>query len=153
MMQWFKIHTMKTVIQRVKRALVTVHNKKTAQIGHGLLVLLGIHKEDNESAVVKAAQKIADMRIMSDAQGKMNQSVKDIDGAILVVSQFTLLADTKKGNRPSFTHAADPEKAERLYELFIQELKNQKVKRVETGVFGAYMQIELVNDGPVTIVY
>ena len=141
---WFKIHTMKTVIQRVKRASVTVNNKKTAQIGHGLLVLLGIHKEDNESAVVKAAQKTADMRIMSDAQGKMNQSVKDINGSILVVSQFTLLADTKKGNRPLFTDAAPPKRAEQLYELFVQELINQKVKRVEKGIFGAYMEVELV---------
>jgi D-tyrosyl-tRNA(Tyr) deacylase len=143
---------MKLVIQRVIKASVSVENKQVSSIGHGLLILLGIHEDDSTEDVVAAAQKISRMRIMSDSEGKMNRSVKDVNGSVLVVSQFTLISDTRKGNRPSFIKAALPDKAKKLYETFVQELKNQEVKRVETGAFGAYMQVELVNDGPVTIV-
>jgi D-tyrosyl-tRNA(Tyr) deacylase len=143
---------MKLVIQRVKQALVTVADRKTSSIGQGIVVLLGIHKDDTKEEVVTSARKIAHLRIMADAEGKMNRSVKDVNDSVLVVSQFTLLADTTKGNRPSFIDAADPQKAKQLYELFIKELKKEGIKNVKSGKFGAYMQVKLINDGPVTIV-
>lgn len=143
---------MKAAIQRVREAKVTVEGKIVAQIGAGMLVLLGVAADDTEEKAKWLARKIADLRIMSDAVGKMNLSVKDTGGDILVVSQFTLLAETVRGNRPSFTTAAQPEKAERLYQLFVEELRNLGISKVETGQFLAHMEVSLVNDGPVTIV-
>lgn len=143
---------MKAVIQRVRQASVTIEKKEIASIGTGFLVLLGIAKEDVEQDVKASVEKIVKLRIMQDEKDKMNLSIKDVDGEVLVVSQFTLLADTTGGNRPSFIHAAPPDQAKRLYELFVKELKRLGVKKVVTGEFGAYMQVTLVNDGPVTIV-
>ncbi|MBI4136694.1 D-tyrosyl-tRNA(Tyr) deacylase [Candidatus Roizmanbacteria bacterium] len=143
---------MKIVIQRVKRASVSVNEDVISSINQGLLILLGVGKEDTQDTVRKMAEKIVKLRIMSDEQDKMNKSILDVTGEILVVSQFTLLADTSGGNRPSFINAAPPEKAKELYELFVSEVKRLGVSKVLTGSFGAYMQVELVNDGPVTIV-
>ena len=143
---------MKLIIQRVSRASVSVKDKTISSIDAGLLILLGISHEDTEKLVGKMARKIVDLRIFSDENGKFNHSVKQVKGHILVVSQFTLLADTKKGNRPSFINAAPPDQAKRLYELFIEELERLEVKKVVAGEFGSHMQVELVNDGPVTIV-
>ena len=143
---------MKLVIQRVTKASVSVQEKIISEIGNGFLILLGIGKEDSEGAVRKMAEKIVKLRIMSDSEDKMNKSILDVSGEILVVSQFTLLADTTGGNRPSFINAALPEKAKELYELFIEELKRLGVKKVEMGKFGTYMEVSLVNYGPVTIV-
>ena len=143
---------MKTVIQRVTHASVLVEKKEISSIGNGFLILLGIGKEDTEVSITKAAEKIVKLRIMSDENDKMNKSILDVDGEILVVSQFTLLADTTGGNRPSFINAAPPEHAKKLYELFVEELKRFGVKKVTTGEFCTYMKVSLVNDGPVTIV-
>lgn len=143
---------MKAVIQRVREAKVLVEGKTVAQIGSGLLVLLGVAAGDTEGEAKAMARKVADLRIISGAAGKMNLSVKDVKGEVLVVSQFTLLADTAKGNRPSFTQAASPERAEKLYQLFVRELRERGIDRVETGKFRAYMEVSLINDGPVTIV-
>ena len=148
-----EILSMKTVIQRVTRASVSVEGKIISEIGNGFLILLGIGKEDSAEIVKKSAEKIVKLRIMPDENDKMNKSILDVSGAILVVSQFTLLADTTGGNRPSFINAALPEKAKELYELFVSELKRLGVKKVETGKFGTYMEVLLVNDGPVTIVF
>lgn len=142
---------MKAVIQRVKEASVSINNKEVSGISNGLLVLLGIAEGDTEEQVRKLAKKIADLRVMADDQGKMNRSVKDIAGELLVVSQFTLLADTSRGHRPSFVKAAEPKRAKELYALFVEELRKLDIP-VKTGKFGEYMQISLVNDGPVTIV-
>ena len=138
---------MKAVVQRVSRARVT----PGGAIGPGLCVLLGVARGDGEDDAVRLAGKIARLRVFADADGKFDRSVIDVDGAVLVVSQFTLLADTAKGNRPSFAAAAPPDEAEPLYERFCAELRAAGVT-VETGVFGAKMELELVNDGPVTIV-
>ena len=143
---------MKAVVQRVKSAKVTVAGQAVGEIGRGLVVLLGVGQGDGEKEAFLLAKKIASLRIMSDEKGKMNLSVKDIDGEVLVVSQFTLLADTQKGNRPSFIKAASPKLAERLYLDFITELKKLGVKQVAAGKFGAMMSVYLINDGPVTIV-
>lgn len=143
---------MKAVIQRVKIGKVTVGNQVVGEIGRGLVVLLGVRKKDGEKEAKFLAKKIANLRILSDEQGKMNLSLKDIGGEILVVSQFTLIADTKRGNRPSFINAAPPELAEELYLKFVKELKNQGIKKVATGKFGALMEVGLINDGPVTII-
>lgn len=143
---------MKAVIQRVKSAKVTINNQMVGEIGKGLVVLLGVKEEDSEKKVQSLAKKIVNLRIMSDQQGKMNLSAKDIDAEVLVVSQFTLIADTKKGNRPSFVKVANPEFAKGLYQKFIQELKNLGIKKVAAGKFGAYMDVKLINDGPVTII-
>lgn len=143
---------MKLVIQRVANASASVDGKLISSIGEGYLILLGIGKEDDENSVKKMAEKIVKLRIMSDSEKKMNKSIIDVDGEILVVSQFTLLADTSGGNRPSFIKAALPDQAKKLYELFVEELTKLGVKKVETGEFGAYMEVSLVNDGPVTIV-
>jgi D-tyrosyl-tRNA(Tyr) deacylase len=137
---------LKAVVQRVARAAVT----PGGSIGAGLCVLLGVAAGDDEAAAAKLAGKIARLRVFSDAEGRFDGSLLDTGGAALVVSQFTLLTDTAKGNRPSFTGAAPPELAEPLYERFCAELRALGVA-VETGVFGARMQVELVNDGPVTI--
>ncbi len=143
---------MKTVIQRVSKASVTIEGSMHSSIGKGLLVLLGIEDADDESDVDWLIGKITQMRIFSDADGKMNLSVKEINGEILLISQFTLHASTKKGNRPSFIKAARPEKAIPLYESFIKKLTIDLGKPCATGIFGADMKVELINDGPVTIV-
>ena len=141
---------MKLVIQRVKSASVSIDGRVYNAIQQGLLLLVGVGPEDQQEDLDYAVRKIVNMRIFSDDEGKMNLSVKDIQGEILSVSQFTLFADTKKGNRPAFTGAAKPDMAEAFYQEFNQELA--KEVSVETGVFGADMQVELVNDGPVTII-
>jgi len=142
---------MKAVIQRVGRASVTVEGEVVGAIDRGLLVLVGVADGDTDEAARALAGKIARLRIFGDEAGKMNRSVRDAGGGVLAVSQFTLLADTRKGNRPSFVGAAPPEEAERLYEVFCEALAAEDVP-VEKGIFGAMMDVELVNDGPVTIV-
>ncbi|QOR74498.1 D-tyrosyl-tRNA(Tyr) deacylase [Cruoricaptor ignavus] len=142
---------MKIVIQRVSEASVKVDNKIVGEISQGLLLLIGVHQDDDESDVDWLVQKILNLRIFSDDASKMNLSVKDISGDILCVSQFTLLADYKKGNRPSFISAARPEKAVPLFEYFKSELSKSGLK-IQSGIFGADMKVSLMNDGPVTIV-
>ncbi len=141
---------MRAVVQRVSRASVTVDDRGMGRIGPGLLVLLGVAEGDTEAEAAWLAHRIANLRIFSDAEGKMNLSVKHMGGKVLTVSQFTLIANTRKGFRPSFVSAAAPEVAEPLVELFIAAVRAEGVQ-VETGVFGAHMMVELVNDGPVTI--
>ena len=141
-----------TVIQRVRKASVTIDNTLYSSIANGLLILLGVGSNDTENDVKWMVQKISNLRIFSDPEGKMNLSLKDINGEVLVVSQFTLFANTKKGNRPSFTEAARPDLAIPLYESFIQNLQENLGKPVKTGQFGADMKVELLNDGPVTII-
>jgi D-aminoacyl-tRNA deacylase len=142
---------MRAVIQRVSQADVTVDGKVTGAVGRGLLVLLGVGHADTEATAGAMAGKIARLRIFSDPEGKMNLSVQDVGGAVLVVSQFTLLADVRKGNRPSFIDAAPPERADALYESFCAALAAMDVL-VQKGIFGAHMDVRLTNDGPVTIV-
>ena len=142
---------MRTVIQRVKQASVTVDNQIVSQIGPGLLVLIGVGHEDAIDQAVWLAHKVANLRIFPDSEGKMNLSVKTISGSVLVVSQFTLYANTRKGFRPSFVSAAAPEIAEPLITEFISALKAEDVT-VESGIFRADMQVSLTNDGPVTII-
>lgn len=142
---------MKAVLQRVQRASVTVDGEKISGIGQGLLVLLGVAEGDTERDAEVLAQKIANLRIFSDADDKMNLSLLTIDGEILVVSQFTLCADCRRGRRPDFFGAAKPDEANRLYLYFCDRIKDEGVKTVRTGEFGADMQVELQNDGPVTI--
>ena len=142
---------MRAVIQRVSFASVKVDDSTIGQIGLGLLILLGIEDADDSSDVAWLASKISKLRIFSDRYGKMNQDINDVKGSLLVVSQFTLHASTRKGTRPSFIKAARPDKAIPLYENFISECRNQVREKVETGQFGAMMSVELVNDGPVTI--
>ncbi len=143
---------MRVVLQRVKSASVTVEGETISAIGAGLLLLVGIAQGDGEAEADWLAAKVAGLRVMGDDEGKMNRSVTDAGGAVLAVSQFTLLADTRKGKRPSFVGAALPEEAERLFDFFCQRLRAAGVDRVETGRFGAMMEVALVNDGPVTIV-
>ncbi len=142
---------MRAVVQRVSRASVSVGGEKVASIGRGLLVLVGAAQGDGEEEARRLAQKSAELRIFSDAEGKFNLSLLDVGGEALVVSQFTLLADTCRGRRPSFVGAAAPEQAEGLVEAFARALRDAGVP-VQTGRFGAKMAVELVNDGPVTIV-
>lgn len=142
---------MRILIQRVSRAKVSAEGKLLGEIGKGLLVLVGVAKEDTQKDAETLAAKTVNLRIMSDKENKMNLSVLDVDGEILAVSQFTLYADTSAGRRPSFINSADPEKAKKLYEYYIECLKNLGVKKVASGRFGAFMQIDLVNDGPVTL--
>lgn len=142
---------MKVVIQRVKHAKVEVENEIVGKIGQGFLVLLGIGPEDTKETVDYLVQKLIKLRVFEDENGKMNFALKDINGELLIVSQFTLYADCTSGNRPSFTNAAKPDKANELYEYFIEQCKKENVK-VEYGVFGADMKVELLNDGPVTII-
>lgn len=143
---------MRLVIQRVSEASVTVDGTVTGRIGTGLMILCGIEHDDTGEDITWLVPKVTQMRIFSDADGKMNLSVKDIAGGLLVVSQFTLHASTKKGNRPSFIRAARPEQAIPLYEQFIRELETDTSRPVERGIFGADMKVALINDGPVTIV-
>ena len=143
---------MKAVIQRVTSAAVHVDNKVIAQIEHGLLVLIGIETADNADDIVWLTSKIANLRIFNDENHVMNLSLKDVNGDVIVVSQFTLHAATKKGNRPSYIKAAKPEIAVPLYESFVSQLEIETGKKVHTGIFGADMKVSLVNDGPVTIV-
>lgn len=143
---------MRAVVQRVSSAQVTVDNSIIGQINQGFVVLLGIHQEDTIADVQYLVKKITQLRVFEDANGKMNDSLAAIHGGILSISQFTLYAQTKKGNRPSFVAAARPEVAEPLYEAFNQALREQNIP-VATGMFGAHMQVSLVNDGPVTIIY
>jgi D-aminoacyl-tRNA deacylase len=142
---------MRAVIQRVTRASVEVRQEIVGQIGRGLLVFLGVESADSREDVLWLAGKIARLRIFSDENGAMNLSVQDLAGDLLVVSQFTLFASTRKGNRPSFLQAAEPEQANQLYKEFCQQLESEIARPVHRGIFGANMQIALVNDGPVTI--
>ena len=142
---------MRIVVQRVSDASVKVEGKSAGEIGGGLLVLVGIEDSDEEKDAEWLASKILNLRIFSDEDGKMNRSVLDVNGEILCISQFTLLADYRKGNRPSFIRAARPDKAVPLFEFFKSELSKSSVK-VESGIFGADMKVSLLNDGPVTIV-
>ena len=144
---------MKAVIQRVKYASVKVDGEIIGAIDNGFLILLGVSETDTKEGAEILARKTASLRIFQDDEGKMNKSLLDLSYGALVISQFTLLADTKKGNRPSFIHAAKPELAIPLYELFVDELKKNGVTEVAHGEFGADMKVELLNDGPVTIIY
>jgi D-tyrosyl-tRNA(Tyr) deacylase len=143
---------MKTVIQRVSQASVTIDSKIVAEIQKGLLVLVGIEDADSQGDIDWLCQKITNLRVFGDENDVMNLSVAAIDGDIIVVSQFTLQASTKKGNRPSYIKAAKPEIAIPLYEQFVQQLEAALGKKVQTGIFGADMKVALVNDGPVTII-
>ena len=143
---------MRAIIQRVTQASCTVDDKITGEIGNGFLVLLGIEDADTQEDLEWLAQKIANMRVFGDENGLMNKSLADIDGNILLISQFTLFAATKKGNRPGFTRAARPEKAIPLYEEMVKQLSTFLNKDVKCGIFGADIKIALVNDGPVTII-
>lgn len=143
---------MKAVIQRVARAAITVNGSPRAEIDAGLTILLGVGRDDTSADVAALVKKIPRLRIFNDEAGKMNLSVQDVAGEILIVSQFTLHANCKKGNRPSFVAAAPPDTAIPLYESFVTEMRAVFAGRIETGVFGADMQISLTNDGPVTIV-
>lgn len=146
----FRRGSVRAVVQRVTRARVTVDGRVAGKIGSGLQILLGVSRADNPESASYLAEKIVNLRIFSDAAGKMNQSLLDVDGAALVVSQFTLYGDTRGGRRPSYIQAAPPEEASRLYEEFVRAMRVLGVT-VETGIFQAHMQVELVNDGPVTI--
>jgi D-tyrosyl-tRNA(Tyr) deacylase len=143
---------MKTVIQRVSQSSVTINNEIVAQIQKGLLVLVGIEDADQQEDIVWLASKIANLRIFADENDIMNLSVKEINGDVIVVSQFTLHASTKKGNRPSYIKASKPDIAVPLYESFVQQMELELGKKVQTGRFGADMKVSLVNDGPVTII-
>ena len=143
---------MKIVLQRVSRASVTVGDELISKIGPGLLLLVGIAKGDTEAEADWLAEKVAGLRILADEDGKMNRSVRDTQGEVLAVSQFTLLADARKGKRPSFVGAAPPGEASPLFDYFCERLHAAGIASVETGSFGAMMEVALVNDGPVTIV-
>lgn len=143
---------MRALIQRVKRSSVNINGREHSSIGKGILVLLGVREGDLDQDAIYVAEKCAALRIFDDAEGKMNLSARDVDGEVLVVSQFTLYGDTRRGNRPSYSDAANPQLAESLYEKYISEMKrlvgNQKV---QSGIFRTMMDVELVNDGPVTV--
>ena len=141
---------MRALLQRVKSAKVSIGGEKISEIGKGLLILFGVRQGDEEKDSLILAEKIANLRVMSDENDKMNLSIRDVNGQILVVSQFTLYGDTTFGRRPSFVKAAKPELAKNLYELFVQQLKDFGIP-VKTGKFGEYMAVELINDGPVTL--
>ncbi|MCG8373907.1 MAG: D-aminoacyl-tRNA deacylase [Balneolales bacterium] len=143
---------MRVVVQRVKSASVTVNEEITGAIGKGVLLLVGIHTHDTNEQLRWMCDKILKLRIFEDEEGKMNRSVTDVNGGILVVSQFTLYGDVKKGTRPSFIESARPEKAEPMYEQMIHYFKEQSELNIQSGTFGAMMDVELINDGPVTII-
>jgi D-tyrosyl-tRNA(Tyr) deacylase len=143
---------MRIVIQRVSEASVTIDGKLKGSIDKGFLILLGIEIEDNSEDIHWLVRKLNNLRIFSDKEGKMNLSIQDVKGAFLVISQFTLHASTKKGNRPSYIKAARPEQAIPLYQKFIEQLKKESSLQVEEGIFGADMKVGLINDGPVTII-
>lgn len=142
---------MRVIIQRVTQAQVSVDNQVVGAIGHGLLVLLGITHDDTEQDLQWTIKKLIQLRIFNDEEGKMNKSVQDIGGAFLVISQFTLYAQSKKGNRPSYIRSAPPPISIPLYERFVEQLRTQFSGPVETGIFAADMKVQLLNDGPVTI--
>ncbi len=141
---------MRAIVQRVKEASVTVDEKKISEISRGLLVFLGVGKEDSKSDLEYLVDKVLGLRIFEDADKKMNRSLLDINGELLVVSQFTLYGDVRKGRRPSFSESAAPDLGEKLYRLFIERAKNKNIE-VKEGIFGADMKVNLLNDGPVTI--
>lgn len=143
---------MRTVVQRVRHASVTIDGQCVASIGQGMLLLVGFEDADEPNDLEWMAQKVANLRIFDDADGVMNRSVKDVDGELLVVSQFTLYASVKKGNRPSYIRASKPDVAIPLYESFCETMSLQAGREVKTGIFGADMKVSLLNDGPVTIV-
>jgi len=143
---------MKIVVQRVKRASVKVENSTTGKIDQGLLLLVGIHESDTKKEIDWCCNKVSKLRIFEDEEGKMNRSVQDTGGGILVVSQFTLYGDTRKGTRPSFIEAAKPEIAEPLYDYMVSRFKEITDLNIQEGIFGAMMDVELINDGPVTII-
>ncbi|NLL19886.1 MAG: D-tyrosyl-tRNA(Tyr) deacylase [Clostridia bacterium] len=142
---------MRAVVQRVKKGKVTIGNEVVGEIGHGLVVLLGVAREDQEEDLEYLVSKIVNLRIFNDSEGKMNLSLKDVAGEMLVVSQFTLYGDCRKGRRPSFINAAQPEKANDLYEDFVRRIQGEGIK-VATGRFQEEMLVEIHNDGPVTII-
>lgn len=148
----FKLDKMKAVIQRVSHASVTIDSKKVSEISKGLLVLVGIEDADSQEDITWLSLKIVNLRIFGDENDVMNLSVKDIDGDIIVVSQFTLHASTKKGNRPSYIKASKPEIAIPLYESFLKQIETDLGKKIQTGKFGADMKVSLLNNGPVTII-
>lgn len=143
---------MKIVVQRVKRASVSVENEISGEIEHGLLLLVGIHESDTRKEIDWCIKKLTRLRIFEDDEGKMNHSVTDVKGGILVVSQFTLYGNARKGTRPSFIEAAKPDVAEPLYDYMVEKLQKSYPHRVASGSFGAMMDVELINDGPVTII-
>ncbi|MCD6462676.1 MAG: D-tyrosyl-tRNA(Tyr) deacylase [Thermotogae bacterium] len=143
---------MRAVIQRVEEASVEVDGEVVASIGKGFLILLGVREDDTDDDVNYLAKKIANLRVFEDEQGKMNLSPRSVEAQFLVVSQFTLYANTRRGNRPSFTEAASPEKGEKMYRKFLAKLKEISGLEVREGVFGARMKVKLTNDGPVTII-
>ena len=142
---------MKALIQRVKKASVTINGEIYSSIGAGMLIFLGVEKTDTIQNAEKLAQKVLNLRIFEDENEKMNLSLKDVNGELLIVSQFTLYGDAKEGNRPSFIEAELPDKANELYEYFMEKCKENGIEKVEHGVFGAHMDVSLTNDGPVTI--
>lgn len=148
-----QVFNIKAIIQRVLNANCTIEGIETARINNGFLILLGVNEDDTEEDAIVLARKTANLRIFEDENGKMNKSILDMSYSALVISQFTLLADCKKGNRPSFIKAARPEKAIPLYELYVSELMANGINNVQHGEFGADMKIGLINDGPVTIIY
>lgn len=143
---------MKLVIQRVKKANVVVEEKIIGEIGQGFMVLIGVSPTDTKETADFLVQKLINLRVFEDKNGKMNLSIRDIDGELLLISQFTLYADCNHGNRPSFTGAAKPDIANELYEYFVEQCRKENIKKVDTGEFGADMQVTLQNDGPVTII-
>lgn len=143
---------MKIVIQRSKKASVSINNEIFSEIGQGILVLVGVEEQDEQDDIDYLVKKLCNLRIFDDENGIMNKSVKDINGEILAISQFTLMARTKKGNRPSYIDAAKPDISIPLYEKFVSSLNKEMNKEVKTGQFGADMQVSLINDGPVTII-
>ncbi|TXE20825.1 D-tyrosyl-tRNA(Tyr) deacylase [Psychroflexus gondwanensis] len=143
---------MKIVVQRVKEASVEIGNEISGTINTGLLIFLGIENEDGQEDINWLVKKIINLRVFPDDEDKMNLSLKDIEGELLVVSQFTLHASLKKGNRPSFTKSAKPELAKKLYDDFLETLQNETITKIQTGRFGANMQVSLINDGPLTFI-
>ncbi len=144
---------MKAVIQRVSRGSVKIKDDYYREIGQGLVILLGVHKDDTEQDAIKLAEKICNMRIFNDENDKLNLSLNDVNGELLVISQFTIYGDSKRGNRPSFIESANAEKGNYLYEVFVQECRKLLgSQRVKTGIFGEMMIVEIINEGPVTII-